>query len=103
MSDGLPDEAVRRTRRCPSCGELTDRLSHCFVKGPPMFPQLDSDTATEPVDVVVLSALPACVLVSDGKGTVTPYMQSEAATAIHWASSMLAALSATDTEENRDE
>lgn len=51
MSEG---PRVYRLRRCPKCGEVTERYGHCFVKGPPLIPQLDNDTPTEPCDVVVL-------------------------------------------------
>jgi hypothetical protein len=49
------------TRRCPKCGALTDRLGHCFVKGPPLIPQLDTDTPTEKVEVVLVSDLEAAL------------------------------------------
>jgi hypothetical protein len=46
---------VHKLRRCPKCGAVTERLGHCFLKGPPLIPQMDSDTPTEPCDVVILA------------------------------------------------
>lgn len=45
---------VYNLRRCPKCGDVTDRFGPSFVKGPPLIPQLDDDTPTVPCEVVVL-------------------------------------------------
>jgi len=50
------DDLVPRNdlvRRCPKCGKLTAAYEHCFVKGPPLIPQLDDYTSTEPITVLV--------------------------------------------------
>jgi hypothetical protein len=57
--DSIPSSEVRQHRvmRCPKCGAVTDRVSHCFEKGPPLFPQMDDYTITEPCVVVERDAL----------------------------------------------
>lgn len=57
-----PALRIHALRRCPKCGEVTDQATHCFVKGPPLFPQLDDYTSTVPCDVVALEDLRAAAV-----------------------------------------
>lgn len=48
---------AHQVRRCPKCSTVTSSYEHCFVKGPPLIPQLDDYTVTEPATVVVVDEL----------------------------------------------
>lgn len=58
LADSLPPESgqssvpIHVIKRCPKCGAITERMGHCFVKGPPLIPQMDSDTTTERCEVI---------------------------------------------------
>ncbi len=61
---------VHKIRRCPKCGAVTDRVSHCFKKGRPMFPQTDTDTMTEPCEVVERAPFVEALALMRGDGSL---------------------------------
>lgn len=54
LEHGQPIKAYR----CPRCGEFSDRDIHCYVKGPPLFPQMDDYTICERVEGVFVESSP---------------------------------------------
>lgn len=42
--------------RCPKCGAISERDIHCYVKGPPLFPQMDDYTICKRVEGVFVES-----------------------------------------------
>lgn len=70
LAAGESEAPVHLLRRCPKCGAVTERTAHCHIKGPPLFPQMGSDTSTVPCEVVEREPFVAALAYMRGKGLI---------------------------------